>query len=179
MGVRLVVAVTDGDWFDHLRARPHLTEVNFWSPSDRTFRALEPGELFLFKLHAPRNFIIGGGWFAHSTILPCSLAWEAFGEENATTLREMRARIARYTKRSVEEFAGVQWRPRGRTAIGPALDPPVRLAFASDNLRGRPLWMPAFAGMTTLDARSRSHPSVRRRRRTRSLERRAVAPRPP
>jgi HNH endonuclease len=104
MGVRLVVAVTDGDWFDHLRARPHLTEVNFWSPSDRTFRALEPGELFLFKLHAPRNFIVGGGWFAHSTILPCSLAWEAFGDENgAATLREMRARIARYTKRSAED----------------------------------------------------------------------------
>jgi putative restriction endonuclease len=104
MGVKLVVAVTDGDWFDHLRMRPHLTEVNFWSPSDRTFRALEAGELFLFKLHAPRNFIVGGGWFAHATILPCSLAWEAFGEENgAATLREMRARIARYTKRSPEE----------------------------------------------------------------------------
>jgi putative restriction endonuclease len=104
MGVRLVVAVTDGDWFDHLRARPHLTEVNFWSPSDRTFRALAPGELFLFKLHAPRNFIVGGGWFAHATTLPCSLAWEAFGEENgAATLREMRARIARYANRSAED----------------------------------------------------------------------------
>jgi putative restriction endonuclease len=104
MGVKLVVAVTDGDWFDHLRAMPNLTEVNFWSPSDRAFRALEPGELFLFKLHAPRNFVVGGGWFAHTTILPCSLAWEAFGEENgAGSLREMRARIARYTKRSPED----------------------------------------------------------------------------
>ena len=96
--------MTDGDWFDHLRALPHLIEVNFWSPSDRTFRALGTGELFLFKLHAPRNFIVGGGWFAHATTLPCSLAWEAFGEENgASTLREMRARIARYTKRSAED----------------------------------------------------------------------------
>ncbi|MGO9422187.1 HNH endonuclease [Roseiarcus sp.] len=104
MGVKLVVAVTDGDWFDHLRALPHLTEVSFWSPSDRTFRALSPGELFLFKLHAPRNFIVGGGWFVHSTILPCSLAWEAFGEENgAATLREMRTRIIRYTKRSADD----------------------------------------------------------------------------
>ncbi|SRR5271166_2978716 len=60
MGVRLVVAATDGDWFDHLRAAPHLTEVNFWSPTDRSFRALEPGELFLFRLRAPRNFIVGG-----------------------------------------------------------------------------------------------------------------------
>src|SRR5271157_3982766 len=109
MGVKLVVAVTDGDWFDHLRAMPHLAEVNFWSPSDRTFRALERGELFLFKLHAPRNFIAGGGWFVHATSLPCSLAWEAFGEENgAATLREMRARIARYTERSPEDCSDFQ-----------------------------------------------------------------------
>jgi len=104
MGVKLVVAVTDGDWFDHLRALPHLTEVNFWSPSERSFRALVPGELFLFKLHAPRNFIVGGGWFTHATILPCSVAWETFREENgAATQREMRARIARYTQRSAED----------------------------------------------------------------------------
>ncbi len=122
MGVRLVVAVTDGDWFDHLRALPLLTEVNFWSPSDRTFRALQPGELFLFKLHAPRNVIGGGGWFAHSTILPCSLAWEAFGEENgAATLREMRARIARYTKRSADDREDFPyWLPDSHPAVLPA-----------------------------------------------------------
>jgi hypothetical protein len=28
MAVRLVVAVTDGDWFDHLRVKPELAEVN-------------------------------------------------------------------------------------------------------------------------------------------------------
>jgi putative restriction endonuclease len=43
MAVRLVVAVTDGDWFDHLRVKPELAEVNFWSPSATKFRALEPG----------------------------------------------------------------------------------------------------------------------------------------
>jgi putative restriction endonuclease len=48
MGVKLVVAVTDGAWFEHLRALPDLTEVNFWSPSPKTFAALQPGELFLF-----------------------------------------------------------------------------------------------------------------------------------
>jgi len=41
MAVRLVVAVTDGDWFDHLRVEPKLPEVNFWSPSATNFRALE------------------------------------------------------------------------------------------------------------------------------------------
>jgi putative restriction endonuclease len=99
MSISLVVAVTDGDWFEHLRRRPHIAEVNFWAPSGATFKALEPGELFLFKLHAPRNFIVGGGVFAHATVLPCSLAWAAFGEANgAGSLEEMRRRIARYRR---------------------------------------------------------------------------------
>jgi len=99
MAVRPVVAVTDGDWFDHLRVKPGSAEVNFWSPSATNFRALEPGELFLFKLHAPRNFIVGGCVFAHANSLPCSLAWEAFGDSNgASSLIEMRARIAKYRR---------------------------------------------------------------------------------
>jgi putative restriction endonuclease len=49
--------------------------VDFWQPSSgRTFRALQPGELFLFKLHSPNNFIVGGGYFVSSTALPASLA---------------------------------------------------------------------------------------------------------
>jgi HNH endonuclease len=99
MSVRLVVAVTDGDWFDHLRVKPELAELNFWSPSAKNFRALAPGELFLFKLHAPRSFIVGGGVFADANLLPCSLAWEAFGESNgASSLMEMRSRIAKYRR---------------------------------------------------------------------------------
>jgi|tagenome__1003787_1003787.scaffolds.fasta_scaffold20911211_3 putative restriction endonuclease len=99
MSVRLIVAVTDGDWFDQLRQQPNLSEVNFWSPSDSSFRALQPGELFLFKLHSPNNFIVGGGVFAHANSMPCSLAWEAFGEANgARTLSEMRVRIAKYRR---------------------------------------------------------------------------------
>jgi putative restriction endonuclease len=94
---RLVVAITDGEWFDQLRARPDLTEVNFWAPGGTPFRALDAGELFLFKLHSPRNFVVGGGVFVHATTIPCSLAWEAFGEANgAMSLVEMRHRIARY-----------------------------------------------------------------------------------
>ena len=99
MGVNLVVAVTDGDWFRLLREQSNLPEVNFWAPSAANFRALQPGEMFLFKLHAPHNAIVGGGIFAYATTLPCSLAWEAFGEANgAASAREMRARIARYRK---------------------------------------------------------------------------------
>ena len=99
MEINLVVAVTDGDWFDTLRQQPSLAEVNFWAPSAVNFRALRAGELFLFKLHAPRNFIVGGGIFAYANTLPCSLAWEAFREANgARSAQAMHARIARYRR---------------------------------------------------------------------------------
>jgi hypothetical protein len=80
-----------------LRRQPDRSEVNFWAPSAANFRALEPGELFLFKLHAPRNVIVGGGIFAYANALPCSLAWAVFADGNgAGSAQEMRARIARY-----------------------------------------------------------------------------------
>jgi putative restriction endonuclease len=100
VGVKLVVAVTDDGWFETLRRQPGLEEVNFWSPSGSSFRALQPGELFLFKLHAPRSFIVGGGVFAYANALPCSLAWQAFGLANgASSPREMRQRIAKYRRK--------------------------------------------------------------------------------
>jgi putative restriction endonuclease len=100
--VNLYVGITDYDWYRFLTERPNIEEVNFWQPGGRTnFKALNPGELFLFKLHSPRNFIVGGGVFAHADILPVSLAWEAFGTSNgAATLAEMRSRIAHYRKHS-------------------------------------------------------------------------------
>lgn len=94
------VGITDHDWYQLLARCPDLEEVNFWQPSGRgRFGALQPGELFLFKLHAPRLSIVGGGFFAHATLLPVSLAWEAFAEANgARSLAEMRARIERYRR---------------------------------------------------------------------------------
>jgi putative restriction endonuclease len=95
--MRLWVGVTDFDWFRFLATRPGIDEVNFWQPSGGVeFKALSPGEPFLFKLHSPRNFIVGGGFFAHWSPLPVSLAWDAFGEKNgATSLSEMRSRLAK------------------------------------------------------------------------------------
>jgi putative restriction endonuclease len=98
--VRAFVAVTDRDWFEHLRHAGALDEVNFWQPSaGGGFRALEPGELFLFKLHSPDNFIVGGGLFSHWTRLRVSFAWEAFQQKNgAESLPAMRERIERYRR---------------------------------------------------------------------------------
>ena len=94
------IGITDQDWFDSLSSLPTIDEVNFWQPSGKTtFRALQLGELFLFKLHSPNDYIVGGGFFAHSTLLPISLAWEAFQEKNgASSLLEMRQRIAKYRR---------------------------------------------------------------------------------
>lgn len=98
--MNLWIAVTDNAWFRFLRGQPHLDEVNFWQPgASGTFRRLLPGEPFLFKLHAPENYVVGGGFFAHYSRLPATLAWEAFGEKNgAQSFEEMRARIARYRR---------------------------------------------------------------------------------
>ena len=125
--VALFVAVTDRDWFRHLSVR-QPEEVNFWAPSGRTdFRALQPGELFLFKLHAPDNFIVGGGIFASASRLPLSIAWEAFGENNGvTSLVEMRHRIERY-----------------RNDTDPKIDPTIGCRIlTSPFFWPRELWLP-------------------------------------
>jgi len=97
--VSLFVAITDRSWFD-LLSQELPDEVNFWQPSgSRNFGAVSVGELFLFKLHAPNDFIVGGGIFSHSSNVPLSLAWDAFGEKNGvSSLAEMRQRIARYRR---------------------------------------------------------------------------------
>jgi putative restriction endonuclease len=100
LDMKFFIAITDEDWFSYLSANSPLVEVNFWQPSaSRQFRSLEPGEPFLFKLHSPQNFIVGGGFFLRYVPLPLSLAWEAFTTNNgARTEAEMRVRIARYRR---------------------------------------------------------------------------------
>jgi putative restriction endonuclease len=98
--VKAFVAVTDGDWFEFLSNKPDLDEVNFWQPGGTsTFKRLDVGEPLLFKLHAPDNRIVGGGYFRAFSQLPISLAWEAFGEKNGVaSLEEMRERTAKYRR---------------------------------------------------------------------------------
>ena len=55
------------------------------------------------KLHAPDNYIVGGGIFSHSSNVPLSIAWDAFGEKNGVpTLDEMRTRIAYYRRTNMD-----------------------------------------------------------------------------
>jgi putative restriction endonuclease len=80
--MRFFVGVTNDSWFNFLAAR-QPDEVNFWRPrSQSDFKAINPGDFFLFKLHSPLNFIAGGGIYVRHTLLPLPLAWQAFGEKN-------------------------------------------------------------------------------------------------
>lgn len=102
---RLYVGVTDNEWFSNLRELSRkgtkLTEVNFWIPSGKNFRALKVGELFLFKLHSPIGKIAGGGIFLRFSKLPLSYAWYAFGEGNGVrSLDEFRKKVFRYKLQS-------------------------------------------------------------------------------
>lgn len=109
--IKAFVGVTYGDWYRLLAAQADLEEVNFWQPGgNRSFTALSTGELLLFKLHAyDGGAIAGGGFFTHSSLLPVSLAWQAFGMGNgATSLLEMRGRIEKYrreTRKPHEDYA--------------------------------------------------------------------------
>ena len=96
--MRFWVGITDRDWFDSL-CRSYPKEVNFWQPSERMPRKMEAGWPFLFKLHSPLNYVVGGGFFVRFTVLPCFLAWNAFKENNgASNLAELVKRTARYRK---------------------------------------------------------------------------------
>lgn len=97
--MKMYVGITDYDWFKTLK-QANSEEVNFWKPGGRSnFKALDEGGLFLFKLHSPHDYIVGGGLFLKFSILPSSLAWEAFGIANgAKNLSELNNRVYKYRK---------------------------------------------------------------------------------
>jgi HNH endonuclease len=86
--VNLFIANTDNAWFDFLASEPEVTEVNFWWPGEMAFRALQPGELLVFRLKSPRNMIGGFGVFSSYSQLPIQMAWETFGRANGTSSYE-------------------------------------------------------------------------------------------
>jgi putative restriction endonuclease len=94
----IYVYPTDRYWFDFLRTRPDLDEVNFWRPGgEQAFKQLTTGDLLLFRLKRPIDKIAGGGVYVHFSIYPVGLAWEAFGIKNgARDERAFDERIARY-----------------------------------------------------------------------------------
>ena len=98
--MQIYVGITDYSWFQFLKERKS-EEVNFWKPGSQPFKALQENDLFLFKLHAPQNYIVGGGYFVKYSLLPTYLAWAAFGEKNGTpSLQELNSAIEKYRSRN-------------------------------------------------------------------------------
>lgn len=97
--MRFWVGITDNDWYRFLAAR-RPDEVNFWQPSvGHAFKAVLPGAPFLFKLHHPDNFVVGGGYFTRYSALPLSFAWDAFLENNgAADFESCYRRVSKYRR---------------------------------------------------------------------------------
>ena len=95
--MKVYVGKTDWSWYEYLRDK-NLDEVNFWKPSGVPFKALQEGDLFLFKMKAPQGGrIAGGGFFTRYVTMTVERAWRAFGNENGVdNLAELSERIGGY-----------------------------------------------------------------------------------
>lgn len=85
------VGITDTDWFSILREDYNNgklnKQVNFWTPGTAKFKAIEPGDLFLFKLHNRKSTgengeIVGGGYFSYYDRMSIPNTWNKFGRGN-------------------------------------------------------------------------------------------------
>ena len=94
------VAITDASWISILREDfikgTISNQVNFWTPGGKqVVRVIEPGDLFLFKLHNNKTTgengeIVGGGFFLYYDKMSIPDAWKKFGRANGReSLEEM------------------------------------------------------------------------------------------
>ena len=98
--MNIYIGVTDTDWYEYIKNK-QLSEVNFWRPGSQKFKAIEQNDMFLFKLHYPNNYIVGGGFFVSYSYLPTYLAWEAFKDGNGTSsLSKLNRVIESYRKKN-------------------------------------------------------------------------------
>jgi len=156
--MKLWIGVTDLAWFEQLAAMAP-DEVNFWQPGARSFRVLQPGEPFLFKLHSPNNFVAGGGFFVRNSALPASLAWDAFGKKNGVrSMDELVSRIRHYrpSDRSIDPLIGCNvlsepfFLPRDKWIPIPstfALNIVSGKHYESNSMEGAELWRQVRAAM--------------------------------
>jgi len=72
--MRFYLGVTDNSWYNYL-SRIFPEDINFWQPGgNSTFKILQQGEPFLFKLKRPFNAIGGIGFFLSHTSLQLNIA---------------------------------------------------------------------------------------------------------
>ena len=95
--MKFYLGVTDNNWYHYLSTiQPE--DINFWQPGGKaTFKVLESGAPFLFKLKYPINAIGGIGFFSSHTFLPINIAWDVFGNRNGcNTFSEFQHLIFQY-----------------------------------------------------------------------------------
>ena len=92
--MKLYLGVTDINWYNFL-SKQNREDINFWQPGgNSTFKVLQPGQPFLFKLKSPLNAIGGVGFFSSHTFLPLSMAWDVFDTGNGcSSLQELQKMI--------------------------------------------------------------------------------------
>lgn len=109
---KLYVGITNTDWLNFIKRTYNNNTlndyINFWIPGKRTFRAINHGDIFLFKLHnnkqkSEHGEIIGGAYFCSCEKMSSSAAWNRFGNGNGTaTLEDLDATINGYrTKNNI------------------------------------------------------------------------------
>lgn len=106
----MYVGITDTKWFNFVREKYNdgvLNKyINFWTHGKKEFKALSPGELFLFKLHNnvqknEKGEIVGGAYFCGYEKMELTEAWKRFGNGNGTSsLQSMKDSILGYRERN-------------------------------------------------------------------------------
>lgn len=104
----MYVGITDTNWMKFIKEQKDNIDryINFWTPGTKTFKAIQPGELFLFKLHAKKakgenGEIVGGAYFDGFEQMSVSEAWNRFGYGNGTTSQfELKSAIDEYRVRN-------------------------------------------------------------------------------
>jgi putative restriction endonuclease len=97
--MKFYLGVTDNNWYKYLSSI-NPEDINFWQPSGTvSFKVLQAGAPFLFKLKSPLNAIGGIGFFSSHTFLPMSIAWDTFRNRNGcNTYDEFSKMILNYRK---------------------------------------------------------------------------------
>ncbi len=95
--MKFYLGVTDNNWYNYL-SRISPEDINFWQPGGKaSFKVIQSGAPFLFKLKSPFNAIGGIGFFSSHTFLPMSIAWDTFRKSNGCeTYDEFSRMILKY-----------------------------------------------------------------------------------
>ncbi len=146
---------TDPDWYDFLRRKPSLDEVNFWQPNGgRPLNTIPPFGPVLFRLTHRRSErgsrdwagrICGYGFYASQREFPAWYAWEVFGQNNGAASRQQFLDNLRTLRRSAASGPADAWGIGCLLVAQPVfLDPAALVEAPAD-------WSPRIQGGKTYD----------------------------